>query len=112
MVYRSTGWRGAIRTVRGSPDGGAGATGPENLPDAEWRTRPIALRRPTFAASLVEAWGWLLSPLFVRKPALPGHAAVVAFLAENGVYARSLDAVALARRAGCLHASASSSNSF
>jgi hypothetical protein len=69
---------------------------------------PVRLpwRRPTFAASLVEAWGWLLSPLFVRKPALPGHAGVVAFLAENGVYARSLDAAALARRAGCLHANA------
>src|SRR6202041_1377602 len=67
---------------------------------------PVRLpwRRPTFAANLVDAWGWLLSPLFVRKPALPGHAGVVAFLAENGVYARSLDAAALSLRAGCLHA--------
>lgn len=56
-------------------------------------------RRPTFAANLVEAWGWLLSPLFAGKPALPGHAQIRAFLAKNGVRAPSLDAAALARRA-------------
>jgi hypothetical protein len=69
---------------------------------------PVRLpwRRPTFAANIVDAWGWLLSPLFVRKPALPGHAGVLALLAENGVCAHSLGAAALARRAGCLHAGA------
>jgi hypothetical protein len=63
-------------------------------------------RRPTFAANLMEAWGWLLSPLFAHKPALPGHAQVTAFLAANGVAAPSLGAVTLARRARRLHASA------
>jgi hypothetical protein len=63
-------------------------------------------RRPTFAANLVEAWGWLLSPLFAGKPALPGHAQMTAFLAHNGVRAPSLNAAALARRARRLHASA------
>jgi hypothetical protein len=69
---------------------------------------PVRLpwRRPTFAASLVEAWGWLLSPLFAQRPILPGHAGVVAFLAENGVYSRSLNAAALACRGRRLHASA------
>jgi hypothetical protein len=63
-------------------------------------------RRPTFAANLVEAWGWLLSPLFAGNPALPGHAQMTAFLAENGVRVPSLDAAALARRARRLRASA------
>lgn len=56
-------------------------------------------RRSTFAANLVEAWGWLLSPLFSQKPDLPGHGLVAAFLAENGVRAVSLDVAALSRRA-------------
>jgi hypothetical protein len=63
-------------------------------------------RRPTFAASLVEAWGWLLSPLFARKPVLPGHAELVAYLAGNGVSAPSLCAAALCRRAAGLRARA------
>jgi hypothetical protein len=69
---------------------------------------PVRLpwRRPTFAANLVEAWGWLLSPLFRQKLALAGHPEVMAFLADNGVFAPSLAAAALARRARLLHASA------
>jgi hypothetical protein len=70
---------------------------------------PVRLpwRRTTFAANLVQAWGWLLSPLFDRKPTLPGHAQVMAFLAEHDIRAPSLDTRALRRRGRCLGACAS-----
>ncbi len=69
---------------------------------------PVRLpwRRSTFAANVVGAWGWLLSPLFGRKPVLPGHTELMAFLVEHDVKAPALDAAALARRARGLLAGA------
>ena len=63
-------------------------------------------RRATFAANLVEAWGWILSPLFGCAAALPDYTALMAFLAQNGVRAPSLARISLTRRARLLHASA------
>jgi hypothetical protein len=63
-------------------------------------------RRATFAANLVEAWGWILSPLFGRTTALPDHPALTTFLTQNGVKAPSLTRASLTRRARLLHASA------
>ncbi len=63
-------------------------------------------RRSTFAANVVQAWGWLLSPVFGRNPVLPGHAELMAFLADHDVNAPALDAAALTRRARGLLASA------
>jgi hypothetical protein len=56
-------------------------------------------RRSTFAANVVEAWGWLFSTLFARKSVLPGHAELLTFLADRDVHAPSLDAAVLSRRA-------------
>ena len=56
-------------------------------------------RRSTFAANVLEAWGWLFSALFAQKAVLPGHGEVLAFLADNEVNAPSLDAALLTRRA-------------
>jgi hypothetical protein len=63
-------------------------------------------RRSTFAANVVEAWGWLISPLFARKAVLPGHAEMLTFLADSDVRAPSLDAAVLNRRAHSLLACA------
>jgi hypothetical protein len=63
-------------------------------------------RRPTFAANLVAAWGWLFSPLFVRRLQLPDHDLVMRFLTEKGVPAPSLRRTALKRRSSRLLAEA------
>ena len=63
-------------------------------------------RRPTYAASIIEAWGQLTS-FAERSPyELPDHDRVLRFLAGNGVSAPSLERVALARRAAAVSATA------
>jgi hypothetical protein len=63
-------------------------------------------RRTTFAANLVDVWGWIISPLFVRPAALPDHKEVMAFLVQSGVRAPSLERASLIRRAQLIHAAA------
>lgn len=63
-------------------------------------------RRPTFAANVVEAWAWIISPLFARALELPDHREVFAFLSDHGVRAPSLAPEALARRARSILAAA------
>jgi len=64
-------------------------------------------RRPTFAASLIEARGWLASVFCARPLDLPGHDQVLRFLAREGVLAPSLTRAALARRTAEVAATAS-----
>ncbi|HEY4125733.1 MAG TPA: hypothetical protein VGM36_14030, partial [Rhizomicrobium sp.] len=64
--------------------------------------------RPTFAANLVEARGWLRNLVFRKPIELPGHEAVLRYLDINGVPAPSFTRQALVRRAAIVSATASS----
>lgn len=64
-------------------------------------------RRPTFAANLIEARGWLASLFCARPLDLPDHDQVLRFLAREGVPAPSLTRAALARRTAEVAATAS-----
>jgi hypothetical protein len=63
-------------------------------------------QRPTFAANIVEAWGWLLAWAMPRDVHLPQHAAVVEFLTAQGIKTQSLQRELLIRRAAMTAASA------
>ncbi len=63
--------------------------------------------RPTFAANVVEARGWLGAFAVAGATHLPQHEQVLRFLAGNGVEAPSLAPAKLARRAAVVSATAS-----
>ena len=69
--------------------------------------RRLPWRRPTFAASNIEAWGWLASFSSTMPIQLPDHDAVLDFLKRNDVSAPSLAPEALLRRARIASATAS-----
>jgi len=69
--------------------------------------RRLPWQRRTFAASNIDAAGWLASLAMTAPPVLPDHDAVVRYLERNGVAAPSLAREALQRRAHIISATAS-----
>jgi hypothetical protein len=69
--------------------------------------RRLPWRRPTFAASNIEAWGWLASLSSMMPIQLPDRDAVLDFLERNDVSAPSLAPDTLLRRARIASATAS-----
>jgi hypothetical protein len=63
--------------------------------------------RPTFAASRLEARGWLAGHLITTPVELPDHDGVMQFLSGNGIDAPSLSKDTLVRRARTVSATAS-----
>jgi len=69
--------------------------------------RRLPWRRPTFAANLVEARGWLASLAIATPVTLPDHERVARYLSRRGISAPSLARETLARRAHVVSATAS-----